>query len=169
MLLTTVPLATVEQYVEKRQRYAQRWGIEVLPRILKSGRRIEDRQLGNADCLEVCLTVDLVVAWAVYQLGKCGREVPRAPCTANFEQPQWQSSMIFTQRDPMPPRRPPTLREAMRRVAGLGGFLGRKSDGEPSTECLWRGLKPFDDITEASLVFVHDPPHRRVSNRDHSG
>lgn len=39
-----------------------------------------------------------------------------------------------------------TLREAIRRVAGLGGFLGRKSDGEPGTQILWIGLQRLDDI-----------------------
>jgi hypothetical protein len=169
MLLTTVPVHTVEQAVEKLQWYARRWGIEVLHRTLKSGCRIEDRQLGNARRLEACLAIDLVVAWRIYHLAKLGREVPQAPCTVYFEEPQWKSLMIFTDRNPVPPREPPTLREAMRRVAGLGGFLGRKGDGEPGTECLWRGLQRLDDITEACLIFMRNAPHRRVSSRDDSG
>jgi hypothetical protein len=124
MLLSTVPVVSVEQAVEKLQWYAQRWGIEVLHRTLKSGCRIEDRQLGNDERLQACLAIDLVVAWRIYHLTKLGREVPQAPCTVYFEEPQWQSLMIFTNRDPVPPREPPTLREAIRRVAGLGGFLG---------------------------------------------
>ena len=40
-----------------------------------------------------------------------------------------------------------TLGEAMRMVAKLGGFLGRKSDGEPGTETLWRGLLCLDGMT----------------------
>lgn len=38
-----------------------RWGIEVLHRTLKSGCHIEQRQLGQADRLEACLAIDLVV------------------------------------------------------------------------------------------------------------
>lgn len=34
----------------------------------------------------------------------------------------------------------------IRMIAALGGFLGRKSDGEPGTETLWRGLQRMDDI-----------------------
>jgi hypothetical protein len=169
MLLTTVPVTSVEQAIEKLQWYAQRWGIEVFHRTLKSGCRIEDRQLGSADRLEACLAIDLVVAWRIHHLTKLGREVPQAPCTVHFEEPQWQSLMIFTNRDPVPPREPPTLREAIHRVAGLGGFLGRKGDGEPGTECLWRGLQRLDDITEACQVFMRDATHRRVSSRIDSG
>ena len=45
--------------------------------------------------------------------------------------------------------RPPTLREAVRMLATLGGFLGRKCDGEPGSETLWRGLQRLDDIVQA--------------------
>ena len=41
---------------------------------------------------------------------------------------------------------PPTLRDAVRRIAGLGGFLGRKGDGEPGVKTLWRGLRRLNDM-----------------------
>jgi len=39
-----------------------RWTIEVFQRTLKSGCKIENRQLGSANRLDACLAVDLVVA-----------------------------------------------------------------------------------------------------------
>ncbi len=33
-------------------------------------------------------------------------------------------------------------------VASLGGFLGRKSDGNLALKILWLGLQRLDDITE---------------------
>ncbi len=41
----------------------------------------------------------------------------------------------------------------LRMVAELGGFLGRKGDGEPGAQTLWRGLQRLDDITLAWLAF----------------
>ena len=41
---------------------------------------------------------------------------------------------------------PPTLRDAVRRIARLGGFLGRKGDGEPGVKTLWRGLRRLNDM-----------------------
>ena len=38
------------------------------------------------------------------------------------------------------PSTPPTLNEIVRLVAQVGGFLGRKSDGEPGVKTIWRGL-----------------------------
>ena len=72
--------------------------------------------------------------------------------------------MAFVTRQPEPPKTPPTLREAVRMMAGLGGFLGRKGDGEPGTETLWRGLQRLDDIAEAYLVFRSAPKDGPVSS-----
>ena len=71
-----------------------------------------------------------------------GREIPEAPCTVFFEEAEWKALYmdIFHSKKPEPPEIPPTLRAATRMVAKRGGFLGRKGDGEPGTEVLWRGF-----------------------------
>lgn len=147
MLLTTLEVGTYEQALEKLQWYTKRWGIEVYHRTLKSGCQIEQRQLGTADRIETCLAIDLVVAWRIFHLTKLGRETPDVPCTVFFEDAEWKALHCFVKQDPTPPETPPTLREAIRMVAGLGGFLGRKSDGEPGTQSLWLGIQRLDDIT----------------------
>lgn len=154
MLLTTMPVETFEQAIEKLHWYTRRWTIEVLHRILKSGCRIEDRQLGQADRLEACLAIDLVVAWRIHHLNKLSRETPDVPCTVYFEDYEWKALIAFTTKNPIPPAEPPPLREAIRRVAGLGGFLGRKRDGEPGTQSLWMGLQRLDDIAAMYRVMV---------------
>ena len=168
MLLTTVPVTSFEQATEKLMWYARRWGIEVLHRTLKSGCRIERRQLGHADRIEACLAIDLVVAWRIYYLNKLGREVPQAPCTVYFEEAEWKALMVFTTNNPVAPAQPPTLRDALRRVASLGGFLGRKSDGEPGTQTLWIGLQRLDDIVTMWRVMT-DATQTSVSSRIDSG
>ena len=135
-------------------------------RTLKNGCRIEQRQLGQADRLEACLAIDLVVAWRIYYLNRLGREHPDVPCTAYFEDAQWKALMMFTNRNPVPPTTPPTLREAIRRVAGLGGFLGRKGDGEPGTQTLWRGLQRLDDITATISMMMRNATHLCVFSID---
>ena len=35
----------------------------------------------------------------------------------------------------------PKLNEVLRLIARVGGFLGRKSDGEPGVKTIWLGLK----------------------------
>lgn len=169
MLLTTMPVTRVEQAIEKLQWYARRWGIEVWHRTLKSGCRIEQRQLGDADRIEACLAIDLVVAWRIYYLNKLGREVPQAPCTVYFEDAEWKALMAFTTKNPVPPKQPPTLRDALRSVATLGGFLGRKGDGEPGTQTLWLGLQRLDDICAMWRVMMAHATQLPVSSRKSSG
>lgn len=168
LLLSTLPVTTFEQAIEKLIWYTRRWGIEVLHRTLKSGCRIEQRQLAQVDRLEACLAIDLVVAWRIYHLSKLGREVPQAPCTVYFEEAEWKALMVFTTHNRVPPAQPPTLREAIHRVAGLGGFLGRKSDGEPGTQTLWLGLQRLDDIVAMWQVMA-DATQRTVSSAIDSG
>lgn len=35
----------------------------------------------------------------------------------------------------------PTLNDVQRLIAGMGGFLARKGDGEPGAKVIWLGLK----------------------------
>lgn len=148
LLLTNLPVLTFAEALEKIQWYALRFQIEVYHRVLKSGCKIEQRQLGNAERIEACLAINLVVAWRIAHLTKLGREVPDLPCTVYFEEAQWQALLIYATKQ-LPPAKPPSLRELVRLIAmRLGGFLGRKSDGEPGATVIWRGLQRLDDITQ---------------------
>lgn len=140
MLLTTVETQTFEQACERLEWYAKRWGVEVYHRTLKSGCRIEDRQLETTDSLEACLAVDMVVAWRIFHLTKLAREIPDAPCTVYFEEAEWKTLYILATNSVDFPKKEPTLREAVRMMGKAGGHLGRKSDGEPGTTSLWRAL-----------------------------
>jgi len=160
MLLTNVAVDTPEQARERLAWYAARWQIEVYHRTLKSGCRIEERQLGSATRIEACLAIDLVVAWRILHLTRLGREVPEVPCTVFFEDAEWKALVVRVEQTRNLPASPPSLREAVRMVASLGGFLGRKADGEPGTKSLWLGLQRLDDITAMYRVLTGDtgPP-----------
>lgn len=167
MLLTTAPVTDFAGAEEKLDWYARRWGIEVYHRTLKSGCGIEQRQLGHADRLEACLAIDLVVAWRIFHLAKLGRETPQVPCTVYFEEIEWKALVGFIRKSTVAPPEPPSLREAVRLVAKLGGFLGRNSDGEPGTQTLWLGLQRLDDIRAAWEIFSGRTSPTVSSNRDY--
>jgi hypothetical protein len=133
MLLTDVAVETLGQACERLAWYAVRWQIEVSHRTLNSGCRIEERQLGSANRLEVCLAIDLVVAWRIFHLAKLGRATPDVPCTVFFDEAAWKALHVRVNNTPDVPAKPPSLRTAMRMVASLGGFLRRAGDGEPGT------------------------------------
>jgi len=154
MLLTTAPTDSFADACKHLSWYTQRWTIEVFHKTLKSGCRIEKRQLGSANRLEACLAIDLVVAWRIHHLTKLGRETPDVPCSVYFEEAEWKALATFVTKKPIHGDKPPTLREAILMVAILGGFLGRKSDGVPGTQTLWLGLQRLDDITEMWKVMT---------------
>ena len=147
MLLTNLAVESPEAALEKVRWYCLRFQIEVYHRTLKSGCRIEERQLGSAERIESCLGIDLLVAWRIVHLTKLGRETPEVPCTVFFEDAQWQA-MTFYATGKLPPEQPPTLWAMILLVAQLGGFLGRKGDGPPGTKSLWLGLQRLEDMTE---------------------
>jgi len=157
MLLTTAEVSRFEDARRRVEWYSGRWGIEVYHRTLKSGCRIKERQLGTADRLETCLGVDMVVAWRIYHLTMLGREVPDHPCTVFFEEIEWKALCCYFTGIPEPPKEPPTLRQAIMMVGMIGGHLGRRSDGMPGTECLWRGLQRLDTAVDMYAIFKHLP------------
>ncbi len=170
MLLTTVEVSTATEACEKLDWYAKRWGIEVYHKAIKSGCRVEERQLATEARLENCLAIDLVVAWRIMHMTMLGRRDPDQPCTSFFEDHEWRALYGFTQGLAQIPAETPSLRTMTREVAKLGGFLGRKSDGEPGIKCLWLGLQRLDDIARAWLAFGPEShaqrPNARPVSRD---
>lgn len=155
LLLTTVAVESFADAQKRVEWYSGRWGIEVYHRTLKSGCRIKDRQLGTADRLETCLGVDMVVAWRIYHLTMLGREVPEAACTVFFKEVEWKALCCYVNKSPAPPEKPPSLKQAVFMIGAMGGHLGRKSDGFPGTQTLWRGLQRLDTATEMYCIFTH--------------
>jgi hypothetical protein len=159
MLLTTAPVESVEEARTRVAWYAARWGIEHYHRVLKSGCRIRDRQLGSADRLEACLGVDMVVAWRIFHLTMLARETPELPCTVFFEPVEWKTLCCLVRRTPIPPKKPPSLRDAVYLLGALGGHLGRRRDGPPGTQVLWRGIQRLEiGVWMAEIYGLYNEP-----------
>lgn len=142
LLITSVPTATPEELRERRDWYACRWMVEVLHDIQKNGCREEGRRFETAPRMEACLAILSVVAVRVFQLRTALAGQPDAPAeqVASAEEIQvvgrvvQHGSGIFT------------VKDFVRGVARLGGFLGRKGDGDPGVRTLWRGYQRLQDL-----------------------
>lgn len=152
LLWTTLPVTTWEQALEVVSIYERRWLIERYHYVLKSGCGIEQLQLETAERLERALAICCVVAWRLLFLTYQARQNGEASCTTVFAMHEWQALVCTLGQTAEPPSEPPTLREAVRMVAQLGGFLGRKGDGEPGVKTLWRGLMRLNDIAATWLL-----------------
>jgi hypothetical protein len=160
MLLTTAPVITFGDAQKRVEWYSGRWGIEVYHRTLKSGCRIKDRQLETTGRLEACLGMDMVVAWRIYYLTMLGRETPDTVCSAFLKDVEWKALCCYANKTPVVPDTPPSIREAVFMIAAMGGHLGRKGDGFPGTQTLWRGLERLSMATEMYAIFTKQSyPH----------
>ena len=155
-LLTTLPVETAAAAVEKVRWYAQRWQIEIIHKVLKSGCKVEQRQLETAARLRRVVVVDLIVAWRVLALCKAGRETPEGLASDWLSANEWRALWCYMNETPRSPRTAPSLRQVVRWIAQLGGFLGRRGDGEPGPIVLWRGLQQLRAITQAWKRFGHE-------------
>ncbi len=84
-LLTNREATTLEQAAELVGWYRCRWLIEVFFRILKSGCRVEARQLASMERLQRLLVIYLILAWRILHLVTLGQECPDLPCDVVFD------------------------------------------------------------------------------------
>lgn len=158
LLLTTVAVQTAEDARERVGWYACRWGIEIWHRILKSGCRIEARQLATAERLQRCLTLYSVIAWRVLYATMLARAVPEIPCSVLLEIEEWQALYCAIHQCPTPPDEPPSLAQAVHWIAQLGGFVGRRRRDQPGPETLWRGWQHLMDLKKMYHIMRSAPP-----------
>lgn len=156
LLLTNVPVHSFEDAVQRVKWYRCRWSIEVYFKVLKSGCKVEDCRLRTAERLIRCLTLYTIIAWRLLWMTYINRCLPNAPCSVVLAEHEWQALYASIHRTTVLPQQLPTVRQAVRWIARLGGFLGRKRDGQPGVTVIWRGWQRLNDISDTWLLF-HQP------------
>lgn len=152
-LISTVPVRTLAEAIERIEWYCRRWRIEEFHRVLKSGCQIQARQLTTRERLQRALAIDMVVAWRIMDLNQAARLEPDSPADRWLSTDEWQALYAYVNQGAALPEKPPTIQQAVSWIAQLGGFLARKSDGRPGTMTLWRGLQRLKDIVGCWQAF----------------
>jgi hypothetical protein len=140
VILTDEPVRDRAAALEVAFWYSCRWLIEEYHKCLKSGCQIEARQLQEADRLKALLGILSVVAVRLLQLKHQARTNPDLPAFKIIPIPHVQALAAQLKQ----PWRRMTTRDFWRETARLGGFLGRKSDGDPGWLTLWRGWQDLE-------------------------
>lgn len=148
LLLTNLPIDTIEAIEKVVDSYVARWGIEVYFRILKSGCRVEEMRLETTARCKNCLAFYAIIAWRVMYATYLNRECPELPCDTVFGESEWKSVWQVTKKMPAP-EVPPMLSEFMVLLAGLGGYNNRVSDGPPGPQAIWVGIRRMTDFAIA--------------------
>jgi hypothetical protein len=120
------------------EHYERRPTIEDWHKAVKTGCRLESRQYETAARLEAVTGVLSVLAVRLLQLKTVARHEPERPAAEVVPKP-WIKMLQHLRKRPL--RRPCTVRDFFRDLAKLGGFLGRKGDGEPGWITVWRGFE----------------------------
>jgi Transposase DNA-binding/Transposase Tn5 dimerisation domain len=147
ILLTTLPIDTLEQVRTVVEYYCVRWNIEILFRTLKSGCRIERRRFEDIERVLPCLAMYLIVAWRTLFVCRMGRNCPDLDCEAIFEPSEWKAVWVAIHHK-QPPNKSPRLSEMVHLIAGLGGYVERKHS-EPGPQTVWIGLQRMYDLAWA--------------------
>jgi hypothetical protein len=117
--------------------YEKRPLVEEYHKCLKTGCSVEARQYRTGDRLAPIIGLLSVVAVRLLQLKMVARREPDRPA-AGVVPTNWLAALPRLLKRPRPIV---TVRDFFRGMASLGGFLGRKSDGEPGWQTVWRGLE----------------------------
>ena len=152
LLLTSLPVETFAEATTVLDYYCCRWEIEIYFRVLKSGCQIEELQFERQDRFEVCLAMYMIVAWRVLHVLMLGRECPKMRCDAVLSEEEWKSVYVIATNEDAP-EKPPLLRDMVRMIAELGGYLNRKHDGPPGPQTMWIGLQRMRDFAIAWSAF----------------
>lgn len=153
-LLSSTPAADSTAAERQLKWYAKRWGIEVFHRTLKSGCQSERRQLRSLEKLQCALSLDIIVAWRLMALRDAAREHPISPAAQWLEPAECEVLTAWAKHKhrQSPKEAEPSIHEAVRWIARLGGYLDRKNDPPPGVQVLWRGLGHLHDMTQTWLL-----------------
>jgi hypothetical protein len=143
VILTDEPVADLAAALTVVFWYSCRRLIEEYHKCLKSGCRVESRQLAEAGRLKTLLGVLAVVAVRLLQLEHQAKVNPDAPALSIIPRRYVRTLGAHLKRSPGKM----TTREFWRETARMGGFLGRKGDRDPGWLTLWRGWQQLELLT----------------------
>jgi hypothetical protein len=147
ILLSNLPVTTIEEARTLVDWYRLRWRIEMLFDVLKNTCQVERLQLRTPEGIKKLCALYLIVSWRILYLMTLSRECPELPATTCFAEDELKlltSSQVLWSRKRLPA--PQTLGQAVCALARLGGYLARKNDKPPGHRTLTFALLRLFDI-----------------------
>ena len=144
VLLTSVPVESVAQAWERVGWYRRRWIVEDDHQALKTGCRMEQRQVESYDGLRRLLGLLAPLAVRLLQLRTLARQQPERAATEVVPREVVQLVALKTGGTAAGM----TVEQCLKRIAQLGGYQGRRSDGPPGWKTLWHGWLKIQTLLE---------------------
>lgn len=150
VLYTSLPAETFEDAWQVIDYYEARWSVEEYHKALKTGCRVTARSLRTPARLEAMVGVLSVVALRLLQLKSLARTDPDRPAR-HVVPPLWLA-MLRAARKSKSSAADMTVGNFYRELAMLGGFLGRRHDGEPGWITIWRGWEKLNTFVRGAEI-----------------
>lgn len=149
VLLTSWPCENFTQTRRVIGTYACRWLIEEYHKALKTGTHIEDSQLSTAKRVEALLAIHAPIAAELLQLKLLAHNQPDETISLDLLRPE---ALDILEKIIGRPQCGWTNASALRAIARMGGYLGRKHDGPPGWLSIWRGWLQLTLLLDGYLI-----------------
>lgn len=147
-LITNIPVQGFNEAVKVIDIYKRRWSIECFHRILKSGFKVEKARLNDRYRIENLASILSIASWYIYWIYMFARELPIMNASKIFDTLAIKVLKTSAKKLKVSLSGKFTIKKAVFILARLGGFSGRKSDGEPGMLSIWRGWGKLNERTE---------------------
>lgn len=153
IFITNLPIDSFDGVCNIIKYYLCRWEIELFFKILKSGCKIEERQLQTADRMKNLISIFMILSWRVLFTMMLGRVCSMMSTEEVFEKAEWKSVYKIVNHKKALPRKPPALGEFIIMVATLGGYVNKKGAEPPGVKTMWKGMARMVDFAIAWEAF----------------
>jgi hypothetical protein len=147
LILTDLPVNTLEECKVVLQIYKERWHIEDYHKILKTAYQIDELYLhASRAAIENALTMISISACRLYWLIYVSRVDKVAKANSVFKDYEWKAIYIYF-KEKIPPE-PPPLSDVILQIARLGGYKHKKNATPPGIKTMWIGFQSFNVAAE---------------------
>lgn len=142
VLLTSLPLETLEQIKDVVTIYKSRWHIEDYHKVLKTGYQVDEIYLHSSkEAIKNLLVLSSISACRLYWLIYVGRTEASVKADQLFEEFEWKAVYVYF-KEPIPDECPP-VSAIMLKIAQLGGYKDNKHANPPGIKSIWIGYQHF--------------------------
>lgn len=140
LLITNLSVQNEAEAIRIVNIYQQRWLIEEYYKAIKTGFRIENKQFKQRNRFLALFGMVGIIATQLLALKEHCHLAPTQKVEKEIPK-RWITLIERVLNVKLE-----TVRDFWRSLARLGGFIGRKSDGEPGWQTIWKGYRRLQDI-----------------------